>query len=173
MRSLGTAALVGALGLSVIAVPPAGATAGLPYQDPSLPVATRVADLLGRMSLDDKVGQMTQSERGATTAADITAYRVGSVLSGGGSAPANNTPAGWADMYDGYQRAALATPLQIPILYGIDAVHGNNNVPGSTIFPHNIGLGATRDAALVERIGKATAEEVTGAGQDWTFAPCL
>nr|WP_221375235.1 glycoside hydrolase family 3 N-terminal domain-containing protein [Actinoplanes polyasparticus] len=173
MRSLGTAALVGALGLSVIAVPPARAAAVLPYQDPSLPVATRVADLLGRMSLDDKAGQMTQSERGATTAADITAYRVGSVLSGGGSAPANNTPAGWADMYDGYQRGALATPLQIPILYGIDAVHGNNNVPGSTIFPHNIGLGATRDAALVERIGKATAEEVTGAGQDWTFAPCL
>ena len=173
MRSLGTAALVGALGLSVIAVPPARAAAVLPYQDPSLPVATRVADLLGRMSLDDKAGQMTQSERGTTTAADITAYRVGSVLSGGGSAPANNTPAGWADMYDGYQRGALATPLQIPILYGIDAVHGNNNVPGSTIFPHNIGLGATRDAALVERIGKATAEEVTGAGQDWTFAPCL
>ncbi|MCM4076553.1 glycoside hydrolase family 3 N-terminal domain-containing protein [Paractinoplanes hotanensis] len=173
MRSLGTAALVGALGLSVIAVPPARAAAVLPYQDPSLPVATRVADLLGRMSLDDKAGQMTQSERGTTTAADVTAYRVGSVLSGGGSAPANNTPAGWADMYDGYQRAALATPLQIPILYGIDAVHGNNNVPGSTIFPHNIGLGATRDAALVERIGKATAEEVTGAGQDWTFAPCL
>ncbi|MCO8275142.1 glycoside hydrolase family 3 C-terminal domain-containing protein [Actinoplanes sp. TRM 88003] len=173
MRSLGTAALVGVLGLSVVAVPPARAAAVLPYQDPSLPVATRVADLLSRMSLDDKVGQMTQAERGVISAADVTSYRVGSVLSGGGSAPSNNTPAGWADMYDDYQRGALATPLQIPMLYGIDAVHGNNNVPGSTIFPHNIGLGATRDPALVERIGKATAEEVTGAGQDWTFAPCL
>ncbi|MCY1136935.1 glycoside hydrolase family 3 C-terminal domain-containing protein [Actinoplanes sp. Pm04-4] len=212
MRSLGSAALVGALGLSVIAVPalfiPAQATAALPntaaparaaalptagsvalaqadaaasvraaavlpYLDPSLPVADRVADLLGRMTLDDKVGQMTQSERGTTTAADVTSYRVGSVLSGGGSAPSPNTPAGWADMYDSYQRGALATPLQIPIIYGIDAVHGNNNVPGSTIFPHNIGLGATRDPALVERIGRATAEEVSGAGQDWTFAPCL
>ncbi|GIE58416.1 beta-glucosidase [Actinoplanes octamycinicus] len=149
------------------------AAAGLPYQDPTLPVATRVADLLGRMSLDDKVGQMTQSERGTTTAADVTTFRVGSVLSGGGSAPSPNTPTGWADMYDNYQRGALATPLQIPILYGIDAVHGNNNVPGSTIFPHNIGLGATRDPALVQQIGRATAEEVTGAGLDWTFAPCL
>ncbi|MEU4622341.1 glycoside hydrolase family 3 N-terminal domain-containing protein [Actinoplanes sp. NPDC023801] len=158
----------------VMAQPAASAAvAALPYQDPALPVATRVTDLLGRMSLDDKVGQMTQSERGTTTPADITSYRLGSVLSGGGSVPSPNTPAGWADMYDNYQRGALATPLQIPILYGIDAVHGNNNVPGSTIFPHNIGLGATRDPALVERIGRATAEEVTGAGQDWTFAPCL
>ncbi|MFC7531728.1 glycoside hydrolase family 3 N-terminal domain-containing protein [Actinoplanes sp. GCM10030250] len=168
--------LSGLAGLLAGVVPPLtgpAAAAVLPYQDPSLPVATRVTDLLGRMSLDDKIGQMTQSERGTTTAADITSFRVGSVLSGGGSAPSPNTPAGWADMYDSYQRGALATPLQIPILYGIDAVHGNNNVPGSTIFPHNIGLGATRDPALVERIGRATAEEVTGAGQDWTFAPCL
>jgi len=76
-------------------------------------------------------------------------------------------------MYDDFQRGALATPLQIPMIYGIDAVHGNNNVAGSTIFPHNIGLGATRNPALAERIARATAEEVTGAGQDWTFAPCL
>jgi beta-glucosidase len=76
-------------------------------------------------------------------------------------------------MYDAFQRGALATPLQIPMIYGIDAVHGNNNVYGATIFPHNIGLGATRNADLVRRIGEATAEEVTGAGQDWTFAPCV
>ncbi|WP_051167776.1 glycoside hydrolase family 3 N-terminal domain-containing protein [Actinoplanes sp. N902-109] len=150
-----------------------GTAAGLPYQDPSLPVATRVGDLLTRMSLDDKVGQMTQTERGVTTPADVTSYRIGSILSGGGSAPASNTATGWADMYDAYQRGALAAPLQIPMMYGIDAVHGNNNVLGSTIFPHNIGLGATRDPALVQNIGRATAEEVTGAGQDWTFAPCV
>ena len=173
-RPRAAAALVlTAAGLLGVAVPTDAHAAVLPYQDPALPVAARVTDLLGRMTLDDKVGQMTQSERGTTTAADVTAFRVGSILSGGGSAPSPNTPAGWADMYDNYQRGALATPLQIPILYGIDAVHGNNNVPGSTIFPHNIGLGATRDPALVERIGRATAEEVTGAGQDWTFAPCL
>jgi beta-glucosidase len=145
----------------------------LPYQDPTQPVATRVADLLARMSLDDKVGQMTQTERGITSADDVSTYRIGSLLSGGGSAPTPNSPAGWADMYDNYQRGALATPLQIPMIYGIDAVHGNNNVYGSTIFPHNIGLGATRDPALVQQIGRATAEEVTGAGLDWTFAPCL
>ncbi|GIE99844.1 glycoside hydrolase family 3 N-terminal domain-containing protein [Paractinoplanes rishiriensis] len=175
MRSSGLPLVVTVGLLALFVTPPAAAVAddALPYQDPSLPVATRVTDLLGRMSLDDKVGQMTQSERGITTAADVTAYRVGSILSGGGSAPTPNNAAGWADMYDNYQRGALATPLQIPIMYGIDAVHGNNNVQGATIFPHNIGLGATRDPALVEQIGRATAEEVTGAGQDWTFAPCV
>lgn len=150
-----------------------GLAAVPPYQDPTLPVATRVSDLLARMSLDDKAGQMTQIDRASIAAADVTQYRIGSILSGGGSAPASNTPTGWADMIDNFQRAALATPLAIPMIYGIDAVHGNNNVYGSTIFPHNIGLGATRNPALVERIGRATAEEVTGAGQHWTFAPCL
>jgi beta-glucosidase len=168
---LAVAALTAAA-LGVTAPAPAVAAA-LPYQDPTLAVSDRVDDLLARMTLDDKIGQMTQAERAQATAADVTAYRLGSLLSGGGSAPSPNTPAGWADMYDAFQRGALATPLQIPIIYGIDAVHGNNNVQGSTIFPHNIGLGATRDPALVERIGRATAEEVTGAGQDWTFAPCL
>jgi beta-glucosidase len=153
--------------------PPPVPSAALPYQDPGLPVADRVTDLLARMTLDDKIGQMTQAERAAITPAQLTQYRVGSILSGGGSGPAQNTPAAWADMYDNFQRGALAAPLQIPMIYGIDAVHGNNNVSGSTIFPHNIGLGATRDPALAERIGRATAEEVTGAGQDWTFAPCL
>ncbi|MFI5895123.1 glycoside hydrolase family 3 N-terminal domain-containing protein [Actinoplanes sp. NPDC051513] len=135
--------------------------------------AERVESLMARMSLADKTGQMVQAERAGVTPSQVTEYRLGSVLSGGGSAPADNSPAGWADMYDDYQRGALATPLQIPILYGIDAVHGNNNVYGSTIFPHNIGLGATRNTELAERIGTATAEEVTGAGLDWTFAPCL
>ena len=144
-----------------------------PYLDPTVPVADRVTDLLGRMTLDDKVGQMIQAERAKVSAAQVTQYRLGSILSGGGSAPSPNTPAGWADMYDTYQRGALATPLQIPMIYGIDAVHGNNNVYGATIFPHNIGLGATRNADLVRRIGEATAEEVTGAGLDWTFAPCV
>lgn len=150
-----------------------GAAGGLPYRNPALSVSARVADLLARMSLDDKAGQMTQAERAVLTPATVTTYRIGSILSGGGSAPAANTPTGWADMYDAFQQGALATPLGIPMIYGIDAVHGDNNVPGSTIFPHNIGLGATRDPTLVRRIGRATAEEVTGAGLDWTFAPCL
>jgi beta-glucosidase len=144
-----------------------------PYQDPSLPVATRVADLLPRMSLDEKLGQMTQAERTAVSNADITNFRLGSLLSGGGSAPSPNTATSWADMYDSYQNAALATPLGIPLIYGADAVHGHNNVFGATIFPHNIGLGATRDATLVQNIGRAVAEEVSGTGIDWDFAPCL
>jgi beta-glucosidase len=143
------------------------------YKDPSQPVAARVADLLGRMSLDEKIGQMTQAERAAVSAADITNSRIGSLLSGGGSAPSPNNATSWADMYDNFQRAATATPLAIPMIYGVDAVHGHNNVLGATVFPHNIGLGATRDPALVQRIGRATAEEVSGTGIDWDFAPCL
>jgi beta-glucosidase len=167
------AATMVAAGFAAAPEPRTAAAAVLPYQDPTLPVAQRVTDLLGRMTLDDKVGQMVQAERAVVSPGDLTTYRLGSVLSGGGSAPTPNSAAGWADLYDSLQRGALATPLQIPMIYGIDAVHGNNNVAGATIFPHNIGLGATRDPELVERIGRATAEEVTGAGQDWTFAPCV
>lgn len=163
-------ALVAILATSV----PAAVAAPLPYQDPTQPVATRVADLLSRMTLDEKIGQMTQVERSSlTTQADIATYNLGSLLSGGGSAPAINTATGWADMYDSYQRTALTNRLGIPIIYGVDAVHGHNNVRGATIFPHNIGLGATRNPALVQQIGQATAEEVAGTGIDWTFAPCL
>jgi len=145
----------------------------LPYHDPSLPVATRVNDLLSRMTLDEKLGQMTQAERGSVTNAQITQFRLGSLLSGGGSAPSPNNATSWANMYDSFQNAALATPLGIPLIYGADAVHGHNNVVGATIFPHNIGLGATRDPALVQNIGRAVAEEVSGTGVDWDFAPCL
>ncbi len=144
------------------------------YQDARRPVHVRVDDLLARMTLDDKLGQMIQAERRAMTSpADVTTNRLGSLLSGGSSQPTPNTPESWADMYDGFQRAALATPLGIPLIYGVDAVHGHNGVYGATIFPHNIGLGATRDPDLVRRIGRATAEEVAGTGIDWNFAPCL
>lgn len=153
----------------------AGGAAGPPrYQDPALPVAERVDDLLSRMSLAEKVGQMTLVDRGALAApSDLTRYRIGAVLSGGGSAPPVNQPAAWADMYDEFQAAALATPLGIPMIYGIDAVHGHNNLYGATIFPHNLGLGAARDPELLARIGRATAVELAGTGLDWNFAPCL
>ncbi|GAA4261916.1 hypothetical protein GCM10022255_096540 [Dactylosporangium darangshiense] len=164
-----TAALAAAATLA-FALPAAAAE---PYLDPSLPVPQRVADLMSRMSLDEKLGQMTQAERGSASAADVTQYRLGSILSGGGSAPSPNTAASWADMTDGLQRGALATPLKIPLLYGSDAVHGHNNVVGATIFPHNIGLGATRDPALAQQVGRATADEVRGTGVQWTFSPCL
>ncbi|NUN70179.1 MAG: glycoside hydrolase family 3 C-terminal domain-containing protein [Bacteroidetes bacterium] len=134
----------------------------------------QVEALLGSMTLEEKIGQMTQAERGAlTNITDIKTYHLGSLLSGGGSSPSSNTPSAWADMYDGYQAMALSTRLKIPLLYGIDAVHGHNNVKGATIFPHNIGLGATRDADLVKRAAAVVAKEVAGTGIDWTFAPCI
>ncbi|MFD8493713.1 glycoside hydrolase family 3 protein [Amycolatopsis sp. NPDC059657] len=148
--------------------------AGPAYQNAWLPVRVRVNDLLSRMTLDDKLGQMTQPERlGITDPADVAKYRIGSLLSGGSSQPTPNTPASWADMYDGFQKTALTTPLSIPLIYGVDAVHGHNGVYGATVFPHNIGLGATRNPHLAERIGHATAEEVAGTGIDWNFSPCL
>ncbi|WGL52826.1 glycoside hydrolase family 3 N-terminal domain-containing protein [Nocardioides sp. BP30] len=147
---------------------------GFPYLDSSLPVATRVQDLLGRMSLADKVGQMTQAERGSmTNPRQISQLGLGSLLSGGGSLPSSNTPDGWASMIDGFQREALAAPLQIPLVYGADAVHGHSNVKDATIYPHNIGLGATRDPALVQQIGEETASETRTTGVTWAFAPCL
>ncbi|GGT10621.1 glycoside hydrolase family 3 N-terminal domain-containing protein [Nonomuraea spiralis] len=147
---------------------------GLPYLDARRPVRQRVADLLARMTTEEKVGQMTQAERGALTKqSDIAAYALSSLLSGGGSTPAVNTPAGWADMIDAFQARALQTRLQIPLIYGVDAVHGHNNVVGATIFPHNVGMGATRDPELVRQEGRVTAREVRATGVPWDFAPCL
>jgi beta-glucosidase len=143
------------------------------YLDSSASISDRVEDLLGRMSLEQKVGQMVQSERATTSAEDVKTYQLGSVLSGGGSLPTPNTAEGWANMVDAYQAAAMSTELGIPIIYGVDAVHGHNNVVGATIFPHNIGLGATGNTALVKSIGEAVAEEVRATGVHWTFAPTL
>ena len=138
-----------------------------PYLDPRAPISRRVEDLLARMTIEEKVGQMTQAERGAVTGnpAMIATLGLGSVLSGGGSTPTPNTPAAWVDMVNQFQSQALSTRLGIPIIYGVDAVHGHGNVFGATVFPHNIGLGATRDTALVRRIGEATAAEVGTAGE--------
>ena len=107
------------------------------------------------------------------TRRSITEYGLGSVLSGGGSTPDQNTPEAWADMVDDYQRAALETRLGIPLIYGVDSVHGHGNLLGATVFPHNIGLGATRDPKLVERIGHITAKETRASGPQWSFAPCI
>jgi beta-glucosidase len=155
--------------------PARGMPAGALYLDARQPVERRVADLLGRMTLEEKVGQMTQAER-AAVAEDpslVAEWRLGSVLSGGGSVPTPNTPEAWVEMVNGFQEQALGTRLGIPMIYGIDAVHGHGNVSGATIFPHNIGLGATRDPKLLEKIGKATADEVLATGIPWNFAPCI
>ncbi|MFG2834190.1 glycoside hydrolase family 3 N-terminal domain-containing protein [Streptomyces zaomyceticus] len=147
---------------------------GLPYLDERLPVRKRVADLLSRMSLAEKVGQMTQAERNALRGqGDIAGYALGSLLSGGGSVPTPNTPEAWSAMVDAYQLRAQATRYQIPLIYGVDAVHGHNNVIGATIMPHNIGIGAGRDPELAARTGAVTAKEVRATGVPWDFAPCL
>ena len=144
------------------------------YLDPAYSIEERVDDLLSRMTLDEKIGQMTQAERGALQSeSDIKTYFLGSLLSGGGSAPTPNFSVAWADMYDTYQSQAMQTRLKIPLIYGIDAVHGHNNVYGATIFPHNIGLGCTNNPALVEQAMEIVAEEVAATGIDWTFSPCI
>ncbi|MEJ2567389.1 MAG: glycoside hydrolase family 3 N-terminal domain-containing protein [candidate division WOR-3 bacterium] len=144
------------------------------YLDTTATIEERVEDLLGRMTLDEKVGQMIQGERASSGILnDIATYHLGSVLSGGGSTPYPNTPETWMDMYDSLQSRAMSTRLGIPIIYGIDAVHGHNNAYGAVIFPHNIGLGCTRDSILAENIGKITAMEVSATGLDWTFSPCI
>ncbi len=137
-------------------------------------VDAKVETLLKSMTLGEKVGQMTQVDMNALKdKGDIQKYFLGSVLSGGDSDPPDITAHGWARAYDEYQSWALKTRLKIPLLYGIDAVHGHNNVNGAVIFPHNIGLGATRDAALVEKAARVTAAEIAGTGIRWAFAPCI
>jgi beta-glucosidase len=143
------------------------------YTDPSQPLETRVEDLLKRMTLDEKIGQMTQVEKNSIKPGDISNYFIGSILSGGGGSPAKNTPQEWYTMVEEFQDEALETRLAIPIIYGVDAVHGHGNLLNATIFPHNIGLGATNDPELVQKIGRATAEEILATGIPWNFAPVI
>lgn len=133
----------------------------------------QLENLLSQMSIAEKIGQMTQVEKNSISPDEVTNYNIGSVLSGGGGSPAINTPLDWRRMVTEFQSAALATRLKIPLLYGADAVHGHNNVNGATIFPHNIGLGATRDSDLVAKIARATALEMLATGINWNFAPCV
>lgn len=144
------------------------------YKDPKQPVGVRVKDLLGRMSLEEKIGQMVQIDRIAASPDIMKDYYIGSLLSGGGSTPLPRaTAADWVNMVNDFQNGSLSTRLGIPMIYGIDAVHGHNNVYNATIFPHNIGLGATRDPELLQRIGDATAAEVRATGIPYVFAPCI
>lgn len=138
-------------------------------------IEAKVDALLKSMTLDEKIGQMTQVDLGAikNNKADIQKYFIGSMLSGGDSDPPDNSPQTWAKTYDEFQSWALKTRLKIPLIYGIDAVHGHNNVDGAVIFPHNIGLGATRNPELVEKAARITAVEIAGTGMNWTFAPCI
>lgn len=134
----------------------------------------RVEALLRQMTLAEKIGQMTQVDSAALAdKSHIQKYALGSVLSGGGSDPADNSPQSWLKLVEECQSWAKQTRLKIPLLYGVDAVHGHNNVDGAVIFPHNLGLGATHNPALVEQAARITAREIAGTGINWTFAPCV
>src|SRR6185312_3310040 len=136
--------------------------------------ASEANALLAKMTLDEKIGQMVQVDMAALKdKSDVKNYFLGSVLSGGGSDPADNRPETWLKAVTEFRELALQTRLKIPLLYGIDAVHGHNNILGAVIFPHHIGLGATHDPALVEKAERVTAEEVEGTGIQWAFAPCI
>ncbi|MDD5503140.1 MAG: glycoside hydrolase family 3 N-terminal domain-containing protein [Candidatus Thermoplasmatota archaeon] len=147
------------------------------YKDPSKTVEERVNDLMSRMNLSEKIGQMMQPDLGIIQGNEneIARLNLGSVLSGGSSDPSTgNDPQSWANVYYKCQKVAVEnTRLGIPILYGVDAVHGHSNLIGTVIFPHNIGIGATMDPAVAEECASVTAEEVTATGIDWTFAPCV
>ncbi|HEX3903180.1 MAG TPA: glycoside hydrolase family 3 N-terminal domain-containing protein [Polyangia bacterium] len=145
---------------------PAARKAGLPAPD--------VEALLGQMTLDEKIGQMTQADKNALKdGREIHELFMGSVLSGADSLPKPNTPDTWATMTDRFQSQALSTRLGIPIFYGVDAVHGDGDVKGSVLFPHQIGMGATRNPDIVQRAARVTAREVAGTGARWTFGPCI
>jgi len=181
MRGILRPGRVGAVGLclalltTLAAAPAASSPAARPWMNASLTPRARAELLLARMTLEEKVGQMTQAERGAVSGDPtlVATWRLGSLLSGGGSTPTPNTPEAWADMVDAFQAQALQTRLGIPLVYGVDSVHGHGNLVGATVFPHNIGLGATRDPRLVERIEHVTAEETRATGPQWVFAPCV
>jgi beta-glucosidase len=143
-------------------------------------IAALVERLLAEMSVEEKVGQMIQADIASITPADLGIYKLGSILAGGNAAPGNDiraTPQAWLNLVNEYHRAALSAPgaghVPIPILFGIDAVHGHAKLIGATIFPHNVGLGAAHDADLIHRIGQVTAQEVAATGIDWTFAPTV
>lgn len=166
-----------------VALLPLSACATVPAEKASAPVASQSATidgLLARMSLERKVAQLIMPDIASVTPADMRAYRFGTILNGGNSGPGGNDkapPAEWLALADAFWDASVA-PLPggepaIPVLWATDAVHGHSNLGEATIYPHNIGLGATRDPALIERIGAATAAEIAVTGIDWTFAPTL
>lgn len=134
-----------------------------------------ITALMAKMTLEEKVGQTIQADIASITPEDLRRYPIGALLAGGNSSPGGDEwapPAKWVEMIEAFRHAA-AQRSQIPLIFGIDAVHGHNNVVGATIFPHNIGLGAARDPDLIRRIGQATAEEVAATGADWTFGPTV
>jgi len=154
----------------VLPAPPADAL----YKQPSEPVVNRVEDLMRWMTLEEKVGQMAMPDKNnVIKPVDISRYGLGAVLSGAGAKPAENTPAGWLNMVNELKQQAKKSRLGIPILFGVDATHGHANVPGATVFPHQVGLGAANDTALTKSVAMATTKEIIATGINWSFSPML
>lgn len=144
------------------------------YKQSTAPIDKRVEDLLSRMTLEEKIGQMSLVDKNSLIEIqDISRYSLGGILSGAGAKFDDNSPEGWAKAVNEMKSQADKSRLQIPILYGVDANHGNSNVPGATIFPHSINLGSSQDSELVEQIAKATADEIRATGANWSFSPSL
>lgn len=149
-----------------------------PATDADAALNARVRSIVEGMTLEQKVGQITQADIRSITPEDVRKYYIGSVLNGGGAWPAMNMHSSvddWLKLSDEFYRASMSTDMKVkvPVIWGVDAVHGHNNIYGATLFPHNIGLGAARDPKLMYRIGRATAEQVRATGLTWTFAPTL
>jgi beta-glucosidase len=175
MAACGSSSATGTPGGTTGGTPAPIGTSGAPWMDKTKTVDQRVAALLSQMTLDEKIGQMTQIENGSVNPGQAASALLGSVLSGGDGNPkggANNAQ-NWYTMVNSYQQAALGTRLAIPILYGADMVHGDSHMTGTTIFPHNVGLGATHDAALVKQVCGVTAAEMNDSGVRWTFGPVV
>ncbi len=143
------------------------------YYKPHIPTNERVNNLLAHMTTDQKIGQMIQAEFPHITLREMEEYGIGSLLSGGQTGPAKNTVEAWKKRVIDYQQAARKSTLKIPAIFGIDAVHGHNNVYGATMFPHNIGLGAANDEEGMFEMGYNVAKEVFATGFNWNFAPCV
>jgi beta-glucosidase len=142
------------------------------YLDTSLPISLRVENLLSYMTLDEKIGQMALVEKNSVRKiTDVSRYGLGGILSGFGGKPEDNTPLGWKEMIGSFVSESQTSRLGIPILYGVDANHGHSNVPGATIFPHFIGLGASGDAELVKAVARATKDELQATGVNWSYSP--
>ena len=148
------------------------------FAAPDRALEARVHSIVAGMTLEQKVGQITQAEIRSITPDDVRKYYIGSILNGGGAWPSMNMHASvddWLKLSDAFYRASMSThtKVKVPVIWGTDAVHGHNNVYGATLFPHNIGLGATHDPDLMQRIGHMTAEQVRATGITWAFAPTL
>ena len=177
-RPKGLLCLAVALATSCTAVQAPWPSAVAPSVSPDAALEARVRSIVAGMTLEQKIGQMTQPEIRSVTPEDVRRYYIGSILNGGGAWPGMNMHASigdWLKLSEQFYRASMATDMRVkvPVIWGTDAVHGHSNVYGATLFPHNIGLGAANDPALIERIGRATAEQVRATGITWTFAPTL